>query len=378
LSKPRDGWWLAAVLLVAVNLRPVLGSVPPVAERLASERHLSSVDIGVLTTLPVLCMALFAPVAAPLAARFGARRLLITSLALIGLGAAGRALPGLLYVGTAVAGIGIAVAGTLLPSQVRAQRPDRVGPITGLYTCVLIGGALIASGATEPLRAWWSVSAQAVLAVWAVPAVLALVFWLTARGVSTVEPAGGVVRVPWRSGSAWRASLFMGAQSLLFYATLAWLAARYTDLGFSAGTAGLLLAVFSAAQMISALAMPALARSAPAGWIAVSVGLTTLGLLLVGSVPLAAPWLWVSVLGLGMGGNLALALTVVTQAAPDPRSATAYTGMAFLVGYLLAAAGPVLTGALRDATGSLTVVFLALAGLGVVAIGLGLAAAKRP
>src|SRR5262249_893263 len=162
----------------------------------------------------------------------------------------------------------------------------------------------------------------------------------------------------------------------LFYGALAWLAARYTDLGFSPSAAGLLLAVFSGAQMVTALAMPTLAQRGRtvAGWIAASVGLTPLGLLLIGAVRLGAPRGWVRVggMGLGMGGNLALALLVITNAAPDPRSAAAYTGMAFLVGYLLAAFGPVTAGALRDLTGNLTSVFLALAGLGVVTLRLGL------
>jgi CP family cyanate transporter-like MFS transporter len=374
---------LTAILLIAVNLRPVIGSVPPVAEQLAAQLRLNSVATGVLTTLPVLCMAVFAPIAAPLAGRYGERRLLIAAVALIGIGAAGRAAPGVawLYAGTAVAGTGIAICGTLLPAQVRREAPDRVGPVTGFYSFLLIGGALVASGTTEPLRSVLGVSAQGVLAVWAIPAVVAVLFWLTDRGVgeSTVEQRS-VVRPPWHSGPAWRASLFMGAQSLLFYATFAWLAARYTDLGFSPGTAGLLLAVFSAAQLVTALAMPSLAHrtSGPSAWIALSVGLTALGLLLIAVVPLAAPWLWVSVVGLGMGGNLALALTVITHAAPDASAATAYTGMAFLVGYLLAAAGPAAAGWLRDATGSLTPVFLTLAGLGVVTIGLGLAATRRP
>jgi CP family cyanate transporter-like MFS transporter len=379
VSRGRSGLWFAAIILVAANLRPLIGSVPPVAEKLAAQLGLNAVATGVLTTLPVICMAVFAPVAAVLAGRFSERDVIIASLVCIGLGAAGRALPGVvfLYVGTALAGVGIAVAGVLLPGLVRERMPTRVGPVTGLYTCVLIGGALVASGATEPLRAALHASPQTILAVWAVPAVIAVTFWLSVRGLtaSTVERVR--IRLPWRSRAAWRASLFMGAQSLLFYGALAWLAARYTDLGFSPSAAGLLLAVFSAAQMVTALAMPTLAHRGRtvAGWIAASVGLTTLGLLLVGAVPLGAPWLWVSVIGLGMGGNLALALLVITNAAPDPRSAAAYTGMAFLVGYLLAAFGPVAAGALRDLTGNLTSVFLTLAGLGVVTLLLGLSAA---
>ena len=72
----------------------------------------------------------------------------------------------------------------------------------------------------------------------------------------------------------------MGGQSLLFYATLAWLAADYTSLGLSAAVAGLLLALFSAAQLVTALAMPSLAHRGGdlAAVDRVSVGLTTAGL----------------------------------------------------------------------------------------------------
>jgi hypothetical protein len=96
--------------------------------------------------------------------------------ALIGAGAFVRAFA--LYPGTALAGIGIAVAGALLPSLVRLSVPDRVGPVTGLYTGSLIGGALLAAGLTEPLRSLFGLTPQAVLAVWSVPAAVALVAWL--------------------------------------------------------------------------------------------------------------------------------------------------------------------------------------------------------
>jgi MFS family permease len=45
--------------------------------------------------------------------------------------------------------------------------------------------------------------------------------------------------------------------------------------------------------------------------------------------------------------------------------------MALLVGYLLAATGPVLAGALYDAAGSYRVPFLALAGIGVATLAIG-------
>ena len=83
-----------------------------------------------------------------------------------------------------------------------------------------------------------------------------------------------------------------------------------------------------------------------------------------------------ALLGLGMGGNLSLALTVVHRLAPTPAAAPAYSGMAFFVGYLLAALGPVAAGALRDATGGFTAVFATLAVLGVITLVVGLASAR--
>jgi CP family cyanate transporter-like MFS transporter len=397
--------WFVALILVAANLRPLLTSVPPIVDGIAATFGLSAVAAGALTTVPVLCMGLFAPVAPLGARRIGESTTLAIAVALIAVGAALRAFAGIvgLYGGTALGGIGIAVAGTLLPSVVRARVPDRVGPVTGLYTAALIGGALLAAAGTEPLRAALGVSEQHVLGVWAVPPVIALAVWLalprppeprppeprppepsTAGPPNTAGPPDrGAVGLPWRSRAAWLGTAFMGAQSLLFYGTLAWLAAVYTRLGMSPAQAGLLLGLSTAMQMVTAFGLPALAHRTGdlRPWTAASVGVTSLGLFLVALVPdafPAAPWLWAALIGLGMGGNLSLALTILTQLAPSPRAASSYAGMAFFVGYLVAAIGPVAMGRLTELTGGYRVPFLTLGALGLATLVLGVAAAGRP
>jgi CP family cyanate transporter-like MFS transporter len=374
---------LLALALVAGNLRPVITSVPPLVDQLVSEFGLNATQLGLLTTLPVVCMGLFAPAAALLARRGSESTVLAVSVAVVALGAALRAFASTagLYSGAILAGVGIAIAGTLLPTLVRARFPDRIGPVTGIYTAALIGGAFLGAGATEPLRLVFGISPQVMLALWAVPVVVALVVWLLVPRLPSTQ-ARARVTFPWRSKAAWLGTLYMGGQSLLFYAALAWLAATYTSRGHSAAYAGLLLAVFSATEIITALAMPALAhRTGDVRlWIAVSVGITTMGLALVAIAPeailgAAAPWTWATLIGLGMGGNLALALLILTQNAPTPQAASAYSGMAFFVGYLLAAIGPVAAGALVDVTGSYTLVFASLAVLGVVTLVIGVAAA---
>jgi CP family cyanate transporter-like MFS transporter len=255
--------------------------------------------------------------------------------------------------------------------------------MTGVYTFALIGGALVGAGATEPLRAVAPGGSRGALAFWALPAAAALLAWCVIRPAG---PAAGPRRVadrgwsPWRSRRAWLATVYMGAQSLLFYAVLAWLAARYTELGWSPRAAGGLLALFSAAQMVTALAAPAVARRDPRPAITAALAATVAGLALIAVVPLAAPALWVTVLGLGVGANFALALTVVGQVAPAPEDTPRAAGMAFFVGYLLAAGGPVAVGFLHDLSGAYRVPFLALAAVGVgtlaAAVPAGAAAAR--
>ena len=312
------------------------------------------------------------------------------ALILIVVGTLARALGAVgLYAGAVVAGVGIAIGGVLLPALVKARFPDRVGPVTGLYTCGLIGGALVAAAGTEPLRRALGLSWSVVLALWAVPALAALVVWLpVARGPVVAMATGhrsgrasgrAAAGTPWRSGTAWLATAFMGGQSLLYYGALAWFAARYTSLGMPATQAGLLLGVFSATQLVSALGLPALAHRSgdTRPWIAASVAASTVALALVAVAPMAAPWAWAALLGLGMGGHFALALTVLAEISPTPADAAAVSGMAFFVGYLVAAAGPVAAGALRDLTGGYVAPFLALTVIGVLTLVAGVAAGGR-
>ena len=68
---------------------------------------------------------------------------------------------------------------------------------------------------------------------------------------------------------------------------------------------------------------------------------------------------------------------MLTENAPTPEAAPAFTGMAFFVGYLMASVGPVAAGALRDATGGYATVFAVLAVFGVLTLGTGVAAARH-
>jgi MFS transporter, CP family, cyanate transporter len=374
------GWRLLAVVVaVAVNLRPAIAAVPPVLATIRSDLGLSATGAGLLTALPVVCMGVFAPLGASLGRRVGREAAVTCALALVVAGTlvrgvAAAAVP--LYGGTLVAGIGIAMGGALLPGVVKAWFPARAGAVTGLYTAGLVGGAMLASAATAPLEAavgGWPVA----IAAWGLLAAAALAAWVPAtrrlRAVAAGQPVPGRLRLPWRSGVAWRVTLYMGSQSLLYYATLTWLAPLYLAAGWSASRAGLLLGLFSFTQLFSALAMPTLADRTGdhRPWVALCVGTATVVLAALGLAPTAAPWVWAALLGLGVGGMFALALTMLVKLAPTPAASARLSGMALLVGYLLAATGPVLAGALYDLAGSYRLPFLVLAGIGAATLAVG-------
>ena len=370
----RSGWRLLVVMIaVALNLRPAIAAVPPVLDANPAALGLSATGAGLLTALPVVCMGVFAPAGAALGRRVGRETAVSCALALVACGTLVRGLgesvvP--LYGGTLVAGIGIAMGGALLPGVVKAWFPARAGAVTGLYTAGLVTGAMLASAATVPLSHALGGGWPAAIAAWGLLAVAALVAWVpaTRRLRATAEPpVPGRLRLPWGSGVAWRITLYMGSQSLLYYAALTWLSPLYLAAGWSASRAGLLLGLFSLTQVFSALAVPAMVDRTGdhRPWVALCVGTATAMLAAVGLVPTAAPWVWAALLGLGVGGMFALALTMLVRQASTPAAAARLSGMALLVGYLIAATGPVLAGAVYDATGSYRAPFLMLAGIGV-------------
>jgi CP family cyanate transporter-like MFS transporter len=368
---------LVGLLLVALNLRPAISSVPPVLETIRQDLGLGRAFLGLLTTIPVLCMSALALVAPKISRRIGAERAVLWSIILIGLAVAGRLVagqPGVLFGTTLIAGVGIAVAQSLLPAVVKGWFPDRAALVTGLYTVGITGGLALAALATVPIERLLGGFWPGALAAWSLLAAVAAVFWLPlasqARSSSQLEVLHERTRLPWRSGRAWSVALFFGAESCLFFSSLTWIAPLYIDQGLDEGRAGVLLAVFALVRVPSAFVFPALAdRSGDRRpWLALTLILATFGFCAAGLVPFVtpwAPWAWVVVLGLGVGGLFPLTLTLPLDYSADADEAGRLTAMTFFVGYVVAAVGPVAVGALRDATGGYTVPFVALAALSV-------------
>jgi len=334
-------------------------------------------------------MGLFAPVAARIGRRLGREGAVSVALLAIAAGALARLGGGslwLLFAGTFVAGVGIAVAQTMLPGVVKEHFASRGGVMTGLYSTSMAVGATVAAAIAVPIRdatgSW-----QRSLAVWAAPALVGLLTWWPAtrrlgrpggRPAAAAEPVPGTPdpvgahRLPWRSSTAWLISAYLGVQSLMFYSQLSWLAPLYEQRHWSASRAGFALSVFNLVGIAGSLLLPSAAgrRHDRRPMFYLSLVASGVGLFAVAVAPTTLAWLWIVVMGLGQGGAFALGLLLLVDHAKDPATSAGLSAMAFLVAYTVAAVGPVSLGALRDVTGDFRAAFLVLAGLAVLELGI--------
>ncbi|MBP1851613.1 CynX/NimT family MFS transporter [Rhizobium halophytocola] len=369
----------AGLVLIAFNLRPIFSSFSSLLPELRSELGLSAATAGLLTTLPVVCLGAFSPLAPRLGQRFGQERTLLAVLLLLALGTALRgalSLP-LLFLGTMLAGACIAVGNVLLPALVKRDFPDRTALMTGLYTMALCGGAAAAAGLTLPLRDLVGGSLGWALGLWALPAVLVALIWLPQVFGEGSHGRSRRVRIVglWRDRLAWQVTLFMGLQSALAYCVFGWLVPILRERGMDGVHAGALVSMSVMVQGISCIFAPQIAvRMRDQRLInvlmAAAAAIALIGLLFA---PLWTAWGFAVLQGIGQGSLISLAMTAIVLRSPDSDTASYLSGMAQFVGYLLAAVGPLLVGFIRSWTGSFNgtaVLFLAL-GFGVALNGWG-------
>jgi MFS transporter, CP family, cyanate transporter len=372
-----------ALLVVAVtaagfNLRTAVSNLPPLFPDLQKQLHLSTAALSLLAATPVICFGAAAAFAAWLNRRFGEEVVLLAALVVLTAGLALRGVaPGvMLFPGTVLAASAIAILNVLLSSMVKRRRPDRAGPLISIYLTALCVGAILASLLSVPLYNASHGSIPLAVGIWAAPAALATLLWLPQLRYRAAARARARAKAPvhvqvYKYPLAWQVMAFMGLQSLLYYAALSWIPTIFQDRGTSAVAAGNLLALMAAGNLVGAFIVPVLAHRTPDQRALVVPSMTAMGIGLAGAVwaPLGSAPLWVSVLGIGQGSCLGLAIFFMLARAPNPGVAASLSAFAQSAGYLVASAGPLEFGLLHSATGSWnipTAVLLVLCGCAIV------------
>ena len=382
-------WWvLLGVMAIAANLRPALTAVGPLLPSVREELGLTATVAGSVTALPLLTFAAVSWAAPALSRRLGVELALVAALMVLAAGivlrSSGGATP--LFAGTVVLAAGIGICNVLLPVLVRADLPDRVGVTTSWYTATQSGVSALAAGLAVPIALAVSGGWRTALGWWALVAVATALAWLPAA-IRRRPAGGGMARGParrvvkprvWRSALAWQIAAMMALQSIGFYSVVTWLPTVFLSRGVSPVSSGLCLLVFQLVALGASLTMPLVLRlgsdQRPAAVLAACF--YCIGFLGMATAP-SASWLWVVLCGLGSGMSLPLVLTFISLRSPDSEHAASLSSMAQTIGYLGAAAGPVLIGAVNDLTGGWTLPLLLLAAAGAAQIVVGARAGRE-
>ncbi|MGW4078049.1 CynX/NimT family MFS transporter [Streptomyces asiaticus] len=385
---------LIGIVLASLNMRAALAGVSPLLGEISGHFGLSATTGSLVTTIPLIFMGLASPFAPRLARRRGTEAVLLSALVLLLGGILLRVAPPVmaLFAGGALVGSGIAFLNVLMPGLVKRDFPHRAAGMTALYTTSMIGGATVSAASAVPLEnalGGWRGS----LASWSLLAAVAALVWipqtvLARRGTHHGEPAATPVRTPVRTTSgaeprlgrsalAWQVTLFMGLQSSIAYVCIAWMPTIFTDHGMSKSAAGLVFAFSTMVQMVGSFVVPTLAgrmrsQRTLAVTVAALMGAGIAGLLVA---PVAGAWVWAALIGVGQGGSVGLALTMMVLRTGDAHTSARLSGMAQTWGYLLAAVGPLALGAVHQATGGwalpLTLMLAVCGALALLGLGAG-------
>ncbi len=370
---------LALLWLSGAALRLSILAVPPVIALIRTDLRMSATEIGLLSGLPVLLLAVAAVPGSLLISRLGSRATLLGGLVIAATGAALRGADGsaaTLYGATALMGAGVAIMQPSMPVLTREWLPSRIGFATAVYTNGLVVGEILPVWLAAPLvmplvGGSWRLE----LAIWSLPVLLiGLLVMLLGPATAHSHVKGARLRAWWPDWSdplVWHLGVLFGSVNAMYFATNAFLPAYLNATGrgdwipaaltaLNLGQLPASLAILPIATRLERRAWPYLAASA------------TLAIAAIGLVSMSGAWLvfCAGLLGCGAAAALVLGLTLpplLSEPANVGRTSAAMFSISYATAMLVALA----SGAIWDVTGMAASTFVPI---GLCALTLGFSA----
>lgn len=347
--------WLM-IFGAGICLRTGIASLSPILDRIERTLAISNAELGLLTTLPVLCMGGLSPLGHMLERRFGLKHSMIIALALLTivliLRLDGYSYGLLLFTAVGV-GVSDAIIRPLLSGFIKDKFASRASVAMSVYAASMgIGSAVAAFGTPRisDVTGSWPLA----LAFWALPTALAGFCWMLWHedSAAPAHSASQPSRTISRSGIL-GLTLFFGLQAGINYVAIAWLPSLYVTLGYSDHTAGLLVASMLLCQTGVSFSMHAIMRVLKLTTIKAALVFSGLAILGTLSLLLAKPLPWLAPLtiGLATGGLFPIALLQPLDFTHNRSETIWLAGLTQTGGYLLGGILPWVTGLLIDQLG---------------------------
>jgi CP family cyanate transporter-like MFS transporter len=350
--------------LAGIDLRLTILAVPPVLPLIHRDLHLGEFGVAALTNLPVLTLAGSSVFGSLLVARLGLRGALVLGLWVIAVASSLRGLgPStvMLFAMTFIMGLGIALVQPVFPSLSRHWFPSRISLATSVWSNGLLMGEAISASLTLPLilplvgGSWpWS------FAVWGiVVALTALAFGLFAGDGTPNEGAPSGSWFPnFRDRHVWQLGILQSAASLTYFGANTFVP-DYLHAGGHANLIGPCLAALNVGQLPASLVIGFVPMRHLLRWEPPVVTAGLLGIALVaflrfdGAYVIAAA----ALIGFTVAYVMIFSFALPALIARTDQVTRLSSGM-FTIGYTIAFAASLASGALWDLTHASATAFI--------------------
>ena len=342
------------MILISINLRTSIASVGPLIPFIREDLGISNGAAGFLTTLSLITFAIFSLFAPSIGKKLGLGKAIFLGILLLAIGVVIRVQGGitLLYLGTALTGIGIVTANVLMIPFFKAYIPEKIGLMTALLSTGMSLFAALASGISVPLAEGLGWGWRGALLSWVGLMVLALIAWIPqlsppkSKGNAEVLEGKNV----WKSRLAWQVTGFMGAQSVMYFTMITWLPDLLIARGMTPVNAGMALFYMQLISLTGTFFAPNLLLRLPQqSGVVLAVGIGYF----IGYGALFIHQEWVTfaaltLIGTGSGASLSIAYILISMRSAEAVTTARLSGMVQSAGYILAALGPLAFGISLD------------------------------
>ncbi len=354
---------VVSIFLVALNMRPAVTAVGPLFTILMESLHVSNTQMSLLTSIPVFCMGLFAPVAVPLQKKLGTKMAIMLLVIIVALANGLRFVEEsylLLVVTSFTAGFAIAIIGPILNAYIKGKFPNRFATVVGVYSFGIGTGATLSASLSVSFYNRFNQNWTVALGSWAALAVIALVVWSVVvrneQGPSQIqgEKIQGAARNPWTNRRAWTILVYFGLQTSLFFSMMSWLSPMLQDKGFSLVAASSMLTCMSIVQMIGNIVIPLLMEkwSNRITWLLTLGSMGIIGFILLWIGTGAMLWIAVFIIGIVLSGLFPIGLLLPLDEARNHEEANSWSSMVLSGGFMMSSIIPILIGYCYDLTGN--------------------------
>ena len=380
--------WNVIIIAIILNFCTwaFLFVTPPMGTILSANLHISHFQTSLLFSAPILMIVIVAIPAGIIADNIGLKRAIGAGAVIACIGAVLRGTASTysgLLVFSLIFGLGMGFTFANLPKLARScsstqQTSSVMGFITGFGLLAGIGTAL---AITVPLIYPLTNSYQGVFYVWSVPLLVAtILWWVVVREppCPTVEieseQTGSLIRLKdvLNDKTLWLLAFILLLHNIFFYTWSAWLPTYLLQKGVSLGFSGLLTSVMLWVGVPTVIFVPLLFSRINVSkklfiWVP-SLIFAFLAVWILYSSELAI-WFIMAIAGIINILRFNTLLSLPVEIMPKEHAGVA-GGVVVAVGYIGAVIGPSMTGQILDATGSFQIVFVILAVLSLITMGL--------